>query len=81
MLSRDMLNNCAKTILKILTTTKLEEQEKIVEIAKIMSDSAKLGDEYTPDMIEVYETSYKLLSKLSERDFGRVLEISKENND
>jgi len=80
MLSREMLNNCAKTILKILTTTKLEEQDKIVEIAKIMADSAKLGDDYTPDMIEVYEVSYKLLNKLSERDFEKIVEISKEND-
>ena len=77
-MTQEMLNSCAKTILKILTTTKLDEQEKIVEIAKIMSESAKVGNEYTPEMVEVYENSHKFLSKLSQFDFEHIVEISKE---
>lgn len=81
MLSRDTLVKCGSTILKILTTTKLDDQDKVVEIAKIMSESSKLSDgEQSADIAENYEISYRLLKKVSRLDFLRIVEIAREEN-
>ena len=76
-MQREKLLKCSEVIIKIITTTGLDDKDKIVEIAKIMLESAKIDNDYTPDMIEAYSNTLELLKKMDNRDFKKLVDIAR----
>lgn len=74
--NRDFLIECAKVIVNIFETTGLDNKQKVVEISKIMSESAKTSNEYSPFMREVYDYVYMFLNRMTEKDFADCYQIA-----